>query len=217
MELFNLPNSTNVQRVVPKNAFDNYATNKQRKLFTEIVSRITWLHKLSPDTINLEARDVQEIQIFRIELKKTDEVHVVLDTIDRAIPYNIVFLLVHGEEISLSTSMKHPHPVKEDSSVIDWTFKSGWFRPDENPYQFHLKKSIDEVYRNFCIQLAGQETLSDLPIQDLVEYNRRKSDLEKQIEQLKKSIKTCPQYKKKVELNVLLKQKLSELEALYPN
>jgi hypothetical protein len=62
MELFALPQSTKVQKVVPKNAFDGYTNSKQKKLFSDKVLRITWLNKLAPSTVNLEAKDVKEIQ-----------------------------------------------------------------------------------------------------------------------------------------------------------
>lgn len=214
MELFKLPHSTIVHRVVPKNAFDAYATNKQKSQFRELVSRITWLHKLSPETINLEARDIKEIQIFKVELKAMSEVQPVLDVIDKAIPYTIIFASEFGEEICLTTSIKHPHPVNEDNAVIDWTFKTNWFNQHDNPYELRLRKSLDAVYHDFCLQITKQESLRNLSMDGLVNYNRKKTELEKQIEQLRKSIKACTYYKQKVELNILLKQKIAKLKGL---
>ena len=66
MEVFSLPNAAKVQRVIPKNAFDAYTNAKQKKLFTDLIARITWLYKLSPDTVNLEAKEIKEIQICRL-------------------------------------------------------------------------------------------------------------------------------------------------------
>jgi hypothetical protein len=95
MEIFKLPASTTVQKVIPKNAFDAYTRSKQKKLFTDLVSRITWTHKLSAETTNLRAYDINEIQIFRIELKVKNDIKPVLEVIDKAIPYHIIFVIEH--------------------------------------------------------------------------------------------------------------------------
>lgn len=51
-------------------------------------------------------------------------------------------------------------------------------------------------------------------LQDLVHYNKQIDTLEKEIIQLKKIIKNSKQYKYKVELNLLLKQRSKELKTL---
>lgn len=214
MELFKLPNTAKVNRVIPKNAFDPYTNTKQKKLFADLFLRITWLHKLSPDTVNLEAKEIQEIQIFKIELKIREEIQQLLDIINKAIPYNIIFIIAESDNIYLSTSTKHPHPVNPDNSVIDWTFKTSWFAVNENIYSLNLKKSLDALYYDFCIQLAGKKTITRKTLQDLVYHSKQVDALEKEIVQLKKDIKNCKQYKYKVELNLLLEEKSQELKTL---
>lgn len=214
MELFNLPHTAKVNRVIPKNAFDAYTNSKQKKLFTDLILRITWQQKLSPDTVNLEAKEILEIQIFKIELKVREEIQSLLDIINKAIPYNIIFIVEESDAIYLSTSTKHPHPVNADNSVIDWTFRTSWFSHNENAYSLHLKKSLDAVYHDFCIQLSGKKSMAKKSLQDLVHYNKQIDTLEKEIIQLKKNIKNSKQYKYKVELNLLLKQRSKELKTL---
>jgi len=214
MELFTLPHTAKVNRVIPKNTFDAYTNSKQKKLFTDLILRITWLHKLSPDTVNLEAKEIQEIQIFKIELKVREEIQSLLEIIDKAIPYNIIFIVEESEDIYLSTSTKHPHPVNADNSVIDWTFKTSWFLQKESSYSLHLKKSLDAVYHDFCIQLSGKKSMARKSLQDLVHYNQQIQTLEREIIQIKRNIKNSKQYKYKVELNLLLEQRSKELQSL---
>lgn len=216
MELFKLPHTTIVYRVIPKNAFDAYTTGKQKKLFSTTVARITWLNKISSDTVNLEAREVKEIQVFKIELKVKRDIREILDTIDKAIPYNIIFIIEHGMDMYLSTSAKHQHPVNSDNAVIDWTFKSLWFSRNENIYLINLKRNLDEVYHDFCIQLSATPEMTNLSLKELIRYRSERDSVEKEILLLKKNIKNSKQYKTKVELNMLLKQKLNELELLNP-
>lgn len=211
MELFKLPDTTRVQKVIPKNAFDPYLIPKQKKLFADFIYRITWLHKLSQDTINLEAKEVKEIQLFKIELKTKTEVNNLLDLIDKAVPYNIIFIVVYSDEVYLSTSSKHPHPINQDNSVIDWTFRTNWFSSSDNTYQINLKGSLDTVYLDFCMQLSPNSVKKGSTVNDLISLDKSQSLLIKEIEQLKAKIKSCKQFNLKVELNLLLKNKEKEL------
>jgi hypothetical protein len=214
MDLFNLPHTAKVNKIIPKNAFDGYITAKQKKLFTDLVARITWTHKLSTDTVNLAAKDIKEIQIFRIELKVKEDIQSILAIIDKSIPYNIVFIIEFEGMVHLSTSTKHLHPVNEDNAIIDWTFKTGWFLPLENKYSLQLRKSLDAVYQNFCIQLSGKSSMASKPLAELIDYKKKVDVLEKEITRLKSGIANSKQFNHKVELNLKLKaaeQKLKKL------
>jgi hypothetical protein len=211
MELFSLPISTRVNRVIPKNAFDSYTSAKQKKLFTELITRISWLYKISPETINLESKEIKEIQIFRIELKVKQEIPLVLDIIDKSIPYNIIFIVEYDGSVYLSTSSKHKHPINEDNSVIDWTFKSEWFKPSENHYSLELRKSIDTIYHDFCVKLSGKTNMAARPIQELIHLKKNIDSLEREISKLKTAIAGTKQFNSKVELNLKLKKLEAEL------
>lgn len=217
MELFNLPRSTKVMKVIPKNYFDAYTSNKQKKLFTDLLSRITWQYKISSDTINLEAKAITEIQVFHVELKEKENIDQLLNIIDKAVPYHIIFIVDFLGSIYLSTSAKHPHPVSEDNAVIDWTFKTDWFQLQENQYKLNLTGSIEAVYQDFCQQLSNTGALKKRSLNDLVIFSKQKSDLEKEILELQKSIKSSQQFKQKVALNMTLKLKQEALKQLTSN
>lgn len=214
MEVFNLPSSAKVGKVIPKNAFESYTNTRLRKLLIDIIARITWLYKLSPETLNLEANEIKEIQIFKIELKVKDEIPAILDLIDKAIPYNIIFIIEKDVEIYLSTSVKHPHPLNDNNAVIDWRFRTDWFLSNENKYSLNLKKSLDAVYHDFCNQLSGAPKMASKSLKDLVEYKQQVYTLEKEIEKLKTSITNCKQFNRKVELNLKLNSVRDQLESL---
>jgi len=211
MNVFNLPNTSVVNRGIPKNAFDDYANTRQKKLFTNLISRITWMYKLSPDTINLEAREIKEIQIFQIELKAREDISAILNIIDKAIPYNIVFVILFYGEAYISVSVKHPHPGNEDSAVIDWTFRSEWFPTSENKYALLLKKSIDSIFHDFCVQISGDANFANRSIMELVKYKRNVTAIEKEIDDIKSKMAKCNQFNEKVQLNLLLREKQAQL------
>lgn len=212
MDIFKLPHTTIVNKVIPKNSFDAYTTYKQKKLFTELVQRITWTHKLSTETTNLPGKDIKEIQIFKIELKTQESIDSLLLAIDKAIPYPIIFVVIFEEQMYLSTSVKHPHPVNEDNAVIDWTFKTDWFTGNENRYTFVPKKSLDVVYLEFCIQLSGRPELAKKSLQEFIERCKLFDLLSKEVSQLKAAIAICKQFNQKVELNLKLKEIENEID-----
>ncbi|MEI7491906.1 MAG: DUF4391 domain-containing protein [Bacteroidota bacterium] len=217
MDFFNLPPTTKVNRVIPKNAFDNYTNTRQKKLFSDLVARITWTHKLSSKTVNLQAKEIQEIQIFQVELKTMTDIQAVLAIIDKAIPYTIIFIVEFDDSMFISTSTKHAHPVNEDNSVIDWTFKTDWFLKSENKYSLTLKKSLDSVHQDLCVQISGKPTMANKPIEELIEFKREILILEKEIARLKSGIKNGKQFNYKVDLNIKLKEAEKQLLTLISN
>lgn len=212
MDFFNLPARTKVGRVVPKNTFDEYTNTKQKKLFTDFIQRITWTHKLSTDTVNLDAKDIQEIQVFKIELKQKSNILKILEIINKSIPYHIVFWVEHNQEAYISAASKHPHPTNDNVAVIDWTFTSDWFDKDDNIYAFNLKGSLDAVFKDICVQLTGQPELSNQSLDSILKNQQEKYRLKKEISRLKSAISRSKQFNKKVDLHLKLKNAEKELK-----
>jgi hypothetical protein len=210
--MFELPHTTIVNRAVPKNSFDAHISPKQKKLLSTHIDKIRWSHKLSKQTIKLEGKEVQEIQIFNVLLKEIDAIEDVMTIIDRCIPYHLLFVLNYKEEILFSTSQKHLHPTVDNMSVIDWRFKSAWINSETNPFQLVLKSSLDDIYSDFCFQLLGKIKTESLIKH--VELEQAKAQLLKEIEKLESAIKRCKQFNIKVELNLQLQEKKRVLNEL---
>lgn len=202
MTYFELPKSTIVNRFIPKNAFDDFTNSSQKKKFTDTVDKITWLNKLSKDTINLDGNDVKEIQIFEIKLKKKEKIQPLLNVIDKAIPYHIIFIVTFGEETYLSTSEKHNHINNENTAVIDWNFNSDWQFITKKKISLNLKESIDFIFTDFCSKISGFHSKN---IKEIIEKDIVKSKLKKEINDLKLKITKEKQFKLKVEMNNELK------------
>ncbi|NYJ26621.1 DUF4391 domain-containing protein [Allomuricauda sp. ARW1Y1] len=214
MNFFNLPARTKVGRVVPKNAFDEYTNTKQKKLFTDCILRITWTHKLSADTVNLDAKDIQEIQVFKVELKQKSDILKTLEIINKSIPYHIVFWVEHNQEAYISTASKHPHPTNEDIAVIDWTFTSDWFNKSDNRYALNLKGNLDTVFKDLLAQLTGKPELGKQSLDSILKNQQKVYRLKKEISKLKSAINRSKQFNQKVELNSKLNQLKLELKNL---
>lgn len=216
MALFQLPNQSRVGRVIPKNAFDTYTNTNQKKLFTDLILRITWTHKLSPETVNLDSGDVSEIQLFKIELKRKSEINNLTEIIQRAIPYHIIFWIESEEESYLSTASKHQHPVNPDSAVVDWTFVTPWFSTKKSCYSINLKGNLDSVFKDLCVQITGNPEFEKRSLAEIQENQKQINRLQKEIIKLKSALKTRLQFNKKVEINQQLleaQRKLSDLKS----
>lgn len=217
MGFFDLPDRTKVGRVVPKNAFDEYTNTKQKKLFTDCIQRITWTHKLSADTVNLEAKDILEIQVFKVELKQKSDILKILEIINKSISYHIVFWVEFDQEAYISTASKHPHPTNENIAVIDWTFTSNWFNKRDFQYSFKLKNSLDEVFKHLCLHTIGKPEFGKVSLNSIVLYLHDLERIKKEISRIKQSIKREEQFNKKVNLNIQLKDLEMKLNSLKLN
>lgn len=213
MAVFDLPSTTIVNRVIPKNTFDKFITAKQKKRFTELIEKIRWSNKLSAETINLNGKEIREIQIFEIDLKSNADISDLLALIDKAIPYPIIFYVSFQEKAYISIAKKHAHPTNEHQSVIDWTFNSRW-KPKENiNVQLNLKASLDFIFHDFCFQLSSK-TFKTSNVEELVSLEQKQAELLRKIQNLKASINRSKQYNRKVELNIELQKVKADLTNL---
>ena len=109
--MFAYPKQAQINRVVPKTKIYAHARVSKRikELFVTQVGEILWKYKLSPETINLPARNgINEIQVFEIVLKTPELDRDVLQTIDKAIPFPLVFHLTYEGQIRFAAAYKRP-------------------------------------------------------------------------------------------------------------
>lgn len=211
MNFFDLPESCYYGRVIPKNSFDKYTSAKQKKMLTDVVSRMSWTHKLAPYTINLSGKHIVEVQVIHIELKRKENIAEILSVIDKSVPYSIVFVVQFGDEVFVSAAVKHVNPNSPDSSVLDWTFKLDWFLKEEFGVVMHLRVSLDFVFFDVCKQLSPFASGAVDSLEDLVAKNSAFSKLDKEIKRLRAAVTNCKQFNKQVELNLELRRLEEEM------
>ena len=142
MTLFAWPKQAAFGRVVPKSKIYEHATvsTALKERFVQQVEQINWAYKLAPETVNLLATPaVAEIQVFRLSLKGASLDQDVLKAIDRAIPFPLIFELVQGGRIKLTTAYKRPaQKPKSDADSSPWVigsyFETDW-QPESSPRQ----------------------------------------------------------------------------------
>jgi hypothetical protein len=125
--MFAYPKQAEFNRVVPKNKIYAHAkpSKRVRELFVSEVGEILWKYKLSPETTNLPARHgITEIEVFEIALRTPELDEAVLQAMDRAIPFPLLFQFTYGDHIRFAASYKRPNDADSSKWVIEASFQT---------------------------------------------------------------------------------------------
>lgn len=195
--MFDLPNSTIVNKFIPKKTFyerTNIA-NSVKDEFVKLIDRITWAYKLSEDTLNIsKTEDVEEVEVFDIEVKDKKIPKSVIKIIVKAIPYKILFVIRYNDEICYGI----------DNYNTEW---------NEN-INFNFNGfNLEIIYQNIVKAIIKEENNQN-NFETIISNNTRKNELELQINVIKNKIKSEKQFNRKVELNQKLRNLEKEMEEL---
>lgn len=200
-----LPSSALVEKFIPKERFyeRSVVNTKIRDEFQNKVKRITWKYKLSEETIGVDrTEEVEEIQIFEVELKEKLIPTKVLNLINRLIPYPILFIFIFDDNFAYGVSLiddKETYYFSEWDKEIDFEFNG-----------LDLKR----VYENIVSEFITKVEKKDQEFDKLIEIDKNIKSVEHEIEVLKSKIKNENQFNRKVELNRLLHNKEDEYREL---
>lgn len=195
-----LPKSTVVNRFLPKEKFYSKTSmsNKLRQQFTDEIEKITWTHKISPDTLNITADEYAELQVFEINLKGSEISTAVLKHIDTFIPYPILFIIKKKGLEKAVISYKELGVRNKDNMKVDSYFDTGWVKEVDATLK---GRSVDEIYKNFLLQISPTlKTTQHLTTKEAVLLNKSKQNIQNQIEALNKQIRNELSLAKKQDL-----------------
>lgn len=186
-------------------------------LFVTQIGEIVWKYKLSPETINLPARHgITEIQVFEIALKGEELDEDVLRTIDKAIPFPILFQLTHGDRIRFATSYKRPSDADTSKWVIEAYFHSPFILYNSSLILSPLPVALDlaSLYEHLIRRHLPLPQRSGESIRDHVARFTAIQAKEKECQQLEARLSREKQFNRKVELNAALRTLRQEVAAL---
>ena len=216
--MIGLPKSTEFDRRIPKQKFyENLTvTPALKRVFVEQIKTIYWRNKIAPVTVNLaEGKTVTEVEFFEIRLTEPLLDESVLRQIDKEVPYHIVFLLEYQGKYQAWTAYKEATGSGNNAFKVGVYYHTEWLKETQLPIKID-GLDIDKVYENFVRQIAGEKLQSDgnESLQESVERDLRRCELEKQIGALKQKIRREKQFNKQVALNDELRKIRKELEEL---
>ena len=190
--MYNLPQSTIVNRVIPKKTFVNQwgAKTRMKAHFTNDVVRVEWLAKLAPSTINVaDGKEVHEITIFLVPIKDENCPDDIFSFIDGMIPRHTIFILRWGDMTCLHLNYKE---WMESSTNTDKTFRiaktyrSQWRKDTEISLSIE-GLTMDAIYEALVRQVAGERIIiQSESLREDVEKSTQREMLLKEIEILKR-------------------------------
>lgn len=198
--MINLPKSCLVNKFIPKKVFYEKSNINQttKEEFINIVDKITWLYKLSPETIGInKTEDIEEIEVFQIELKEKVVPKNVIKAVTNSIQYKILFILKYNEEFCYLIKL-------EDIYYTNWN--------DEIIFEFtsiNLTNLFEDIVKSILHEESNIKNFNEI-----VENIKEKKELQDKIEKLAKKIRQENQFNRKVELNQELNKLLKEIGEL---
>ncbi len=216
--MFAYPKQAEFNRVLPKSKI--YAHAKPSKavkdLFVSQIGEIVWKYKLSPETINLPARHgITEIQVFEIALKGEEMDEDVLHTIDKTIPFPILFQLTHGDRIRFATSYKRPSDADSTKWVIEASFITDWQPSGQERPSLPVALDLASLYEHLIRRHLPLPQRSGESIRDHVARYTAIRVKEKECQQLEGRLNKEKQFNRKVEMNAALRTLRQELSDLH--
>ena len=197
--MLDIPKKCYVNKFLPKKIFyEKIAISSSvKEEFTNQVDRITWLYKISSDTIGIsKTNNVEEIEVFKLDLKEKIIPKNVIKVITKGVPYKILFLLKYNEEYCYLLKI-------DDIYNLEWN-------KDIN-IDFNAI-NLEVLYENIAKTIIDKK--EDNRNFEIIEEKRKIDDLNKKISNLRSKIKSEKQFDRKLELNNELNKLLKEMEEI---
>ena len=199
--MLNLPKECRVDRFLPKRTFYEHVgiTSTTKKEFVDDVDKMTWLYKLSEDNIHVsKTKQVEEIEIFQIEMKNKIIPNNVIKAIVKGIPYKILFKITYKEDYCYAINPNENIYYTEWNEDINIDFEG---------------LNLESIYDRIIKQIIKEET-NQKSIEDILIDRAKIDDLNKKINQLTQKVKSENQFDRKVALNCELNKLKKEMEEL---
>ena len=222
--MFDFPKQAELNRPLPKSKIYEFAkpTRAVRERFARQIAEIVWAYKLSPETINLPARDsIQEIQVFSVRLKTREltaaALRPILLTIDKAIPSPIFYQLTFGDRAKFTAAYKRPSDADPAKSVIESAyFETPWqpFSAANAPAPSPLPLALASLYEQMLRRLIPIPPRPGESLRDHVERVSQIHAKETECRRLDARLRRELQFNRKVEINAVLRTRQTELAQL---
>ena len=186
-----------------------------KKLFADEIEKITWAYKLSSATINLPASDgVQEIQVFAITLKTDTLSHEVLQTIDKAIPSPILFMLSYNGKCRYVAAYKRPSEADKSKWVVSSYFETDWMSDPQEKSELPVVLNMAALYHSLLKAIIPLPFRKGEALDGVVLRVDQLQIKEREANKLESRMKKEKQFNRRVELNRSLNELKQEIENL---
>lgn len=184
----NFPKSTEVNKIMPKEAFyRNLELNPTIKhAFVTDIKRIMWANKLSCDTLNIEkGENVSEILVLNVELKEKSVNYKIFETISKNNSHKIVYELVFENQ----------------SQIV--LFHNKIYKTEWKNESFEIEVAglnLDNVWESLVKSVECGEWNDELSLDENIALHEKQEKLQKEIAKLEKQARSEKQPNKKFEI-----------------
>lgn len=218
---FDYPKTAAVGRGVPKGRiYENAGVGTAlRTQFTTQVDQIVWKYKLAPETINLAAtKSVSEIQVFGISLRTSKLDEEVLRTIDRAIPFPLIFELTWSGKRKAVAAFKRPSDADPTKWVSSGYFSTNWSPENAARRPLPVSLNLGGLYDALLTAMMPKPATETLHVgQDIqVRVAQMEAILAKtrEVDRIKARLAREKQFNKRVAINAELRSAREQLDRL---
>lgn len=216
--MIDLPKSSLFNRRIPKQKFYenlNIGTTLKRAFIDEIKA-IYWRNKISEETVNIKAgNDVNEIQVFLINLNQKALNENVLLQIDRQIPYHILFILRFENLYQAAIGYKKEAEAGTNAYKVSGFYYTKWMK--EENLQINLKGlDLDTVYENLLRDIGGDRlNINQVEtIEESIERDEKIQEIERRIDKLRSKRRKTKQLNKQMKISDEIRNLESEIKKL---
>lgn len=218
MTLFDYPKQSFFGRVLPKAKIYAYtgASTKLKDLFVRQIDQIVWKFKLAPETINVPStKSVPEIQIFAISLK-TGELHPeVLRSIDKAIPFPIIYEISYEGRVKVTACYKRQNESSAEKWVVSSYYATNWMSDDANRQALPVKLDLAGLYDELLGSLLPHPARKGESLLKRIERVEAITQQQKELAKAEIALEKEKQFNRKVEINAkirIMKQEIDKLK-----
>lgn len=200
--MIELPKACVVDKFIPKKTFYEKVniSNSIREEFTDKLSKIYWRYKISEDTINIsKTEDVEEIEVFILELKEKYNCKNIIKVITKNIPYPILFYIKYENDFQYAIKYNDEVFFSEWNDNISFTFSG---------------LNIEVIYDNIVKSIVKIDN-SVIDVNAELQKQNILQNLEKEISKLENKIRSEKQFNIRVQYNeqiTEIKKKIEELK-----
>ena len=222
--MINLPSSTFVGKVVPKEKFySKCAVNTATKnLFVKYVEQIVWQNKLTAQTMAAEkGLLVNEIDVFEVKMKSFDCPRRLFEFIDQNLHHHNVFVLTYDDKAKLFVNFKEK---EKDESFLE-SFETPW-KPIAEPAFNLFGSNMDEIYESIVRSADSSNAVASLSslslskgeaeqpkpsLKDYIVQSKQNAKIQAQIVKLEKKLANEKQFNKQVEIRAEIRKLEKEM------
>ncbi|WP_114167310.1 DUF4391 domain-containing protein [Exiguobacterium sp. TNDT2] len=202
--MFGLPNSTEINKQLPKKAiFEKFKPSvAERKLFDEQINRLSIIAEISPQTVSIVSdEEVAAIYIVLVQMKTTDCDKKNIILLSKLINQNMLFALQYKDTVKFAVHRANRVLVSDSRPINEWTFK--------------LKGlNLKAVWDALIADIAGIEQIGGKDLDEVIIQNEFKEKLKKQITSLEKKAMNEKQPRRKWNLVEEIRQLKDQLKGV---